>query len=1012
MAVYRIEVWDQGVDEDPAGVTGDLRALVEGLAGLKRPARSVRSARVYLVEAGIDEAGASAIAEGLLADPVDQVAVVGSRLASTGAVSLEVHDLPGVMDPAAETARVAIADRLHDSGDGVRVRTGRRIDLVFDGQRPGDEELIGVAERSVANRVIERVVVGHEHPPTLELGRPYEFVLGRIELSGLGDDALKKLSREQHLFLSLEEMKTIQAYFGELGREPTDIELETLAQTWSEHCVHKTLKSAVRYTGFGKEWLEALPGAVVEGDAVVIPNLLKHSVAAATFELMEDPTIGDWCVSVFHDNSGIVRFDDEDGVCIKVETHNHPSALEPYGGAATGIGGCIRDIIGTGLAAKPIANTNVFCVAPPPTWAEGNLDVPEGVIAPERVLRRVVEGVRDYGNRMGIPTVAGAVAFDPDYVANPLVFAGCVGLIPLDRVEGTAQPGDRIIAVGGATGRDGIHGATFSSAELTDAHAEEFSHAVQIGNPITQKKLLDAILAARDYVDPKTGQRRCLYSAITDCGAGGFSSAIGEMAEKVGAVVELDRAPLKYEGLSYTEVWISEAQERMVLSVPESDVAAFAAFCEAEGAEWCDLGRFGEGDDGAAELVLRYSEQEVGRMAMDFLHDGLPKTHRVAHAPPRLVDEEVQAVDVDPSKAEKVLRGLLGHPTIASKHWIIRQYDHEVQGGSVVKPLVGVRGDGPSDAAVVRPKLSSRKAVALGCGLAPQLSEKSIERGTSTDGDAYYAVLAAIDEAIRNVVCVGADPEQVAILDNFCWPSCDDPESMASLARAAAACYHGAKAYRSPFVSGKDSLHNQFTTEDGRLITIPSTMLITAMGIVEDAGRCITSDGKRAGGVLVQVGAVGDELGGSHLAELEQLSGPVPKVDLDLGPMTAKAVAKAIKRGMVRSAHDVSDGGLVVAAFEMAMGGRLGVKLDLAALRGLPWPAACFGEGPSRYLLEVDADQLEAMMGYFIATGVDAAAIGMLDEGDRLVVTGADGRLLISAAMDDLRGVWLGTLDW
>ncbi|WP_428389349.1 phosphoribosylformylglycinamidine synthase subunit PurS [Mucisphaera sp.] len=1029
MAVYRIEVWDRLASGDPAGVTGDLHALVEGLAGVGRAVSGVREARVYLVEADLDEAGVKGVAEALLADPVDQVAVlceggggIGSAGSGDGAggsaggadgfgfgdgVRVEVHDLPGVMDPAAETARGAIAERLGVGLEAVRVRTGRRIDLAFGaGGSPDEASLVAAAERSVANPVIERVVLAEEHPPTLALGKAYALELGRVGLSGLDDEALKVLSRERHLFLSLEEMRTIQAHFAGLDREPTDIELETLAQTWSEHCVHKTLKSAVRYTGFGREWLAALPGAEVEGDAVVVPNLLKYSVAAATFELMEDEGIGDWCVSVFHDNSGIVKFDETDGVCIKVETHNHPSALEPYGGAATGIGGCIRDIIGTGLAARPIANTNVFCVAPPPSDSGTySYEVPSGVIAPERVLRRVVEGVRDYGNRMGIPTVNGAVAFDRDYVGNPLVFAGCVGLIPLDRVEGTPRVGDRIIAVGGATGRDGIHGATFSSAELTEGHAEEFSHAVQIGNPITQKKLMDAIVAARDWVDPATGERRCLYSAITDCGAGGFSSAIGEMAEKVGARVELERAPLKYEGLSYTEVWISEAQERMVLSVPAADVEAFGALCEAEGADWCDLGVFGEGEAERPELVLRYEGHEVGRLDMRFMHDGLPRTHRVAHAEERVA--EAEAVEVDREQAGALLEGLLGHPTIASKHWIVRQYDHEVQAGTVVKPLVGVAGEGPSDASVVRPKAGSRKAVALGCGLSPELSEKSLERGTSTDGDAYYAVLAAIDEAVRNVVCVGADPSRVAILDNFCWPSCDDPASMASLARAAAACYHGAMAYRTPFVSGKDSLHNQLTTDDGRVITIPSTMLITAMGMVDDASRCLTSDGKAAGNVLIQAGPLSAELGGSHLAELAGLKGAVPKVDLDAGPLAAKAVAEVIGRGLVRSAHDVSDGGLAVAAFEMAMGGGLGVELDLSGLGELPWAAALFGEGASRYVLEVEEARVEEVLALFVAAGVEACVVGRLRASERFVVEG-----LVEREMGVLKGIWLGTLDW
>ncbi|MEM9915592.1 MAG: phosphoribosylformylglycinamidine synthase subunit PurS, partial [Planctomycetota bacterium] len=845
--IIRVEVRAQPGHADTLGHA----TLPQAQSHLGPAVTAVGTAAVFLIEAALSDADARQIADELLADPINQTALLGVSDVED-AVSVEVHYLPGVMDPVAESTQDAIREMLPTLND-VQVRTGTRYDFSLDSETqdqappPTADDFRGFAETQLANTVVQSVHLDPYTPAAFVRGGAYDFKLTHIPIRDLDDAALEVMSREAHLFLSLDEMREIQRYYQEAEREPTDVELETLAQTWSEHCVHKTLKSTVSYTTTDKESLDIFRGKagheIADDGTVTIHNLLKTTVAAATFDLKkkwQGTDREDWLVSVFDDNAGIVRFDDTDGIAIKVETHNHPSALEPYGGAATGIGGCIRDIMGTGLSAKPIANTDTFCVAFPD--AEPG-DLPNGVIHPKRTLQRVVDGVRDYGNRMGIPTVNGAVYFHDDYVANPLVYAGCVGIIPLDKCFGDAQPGDRIIILGGATGRDGIHGATFSSAELTDTHADEFSHAVQIGNAITEKKTLDVILQARDYVDPQTGEARCLFNAISDCGAGGFSSAVGEMAEKVGAKVTLDTAPLKYDGLTYTEVWISEAQERMPLAVPAANVESLRKLAEAEDVPFCDLGEFGyqapapgnNEDQNVPTLLLTWHGEEVGRLAMGFMHDGIPTPTREATWPAATSDELTVNSDEwkrDPSASLMTVHSslvtLLSHPNIASKHWIIRQYDHEVQAGSVVKPLVGPEQDGPSDGAVIRPKLDSTKGITLSNGLAPYLSEKATADGTAIDGDSYWATLAALDEAVRNAVCVGADPRHLAILDNFCWPRCDDPAQLGSLVRAAEACYDGAMAYETPFVSGKDSLSNQFTTEAGELITIPPTMLISA----------------------------------------------------------------------------------------------------------------------------------------------------------------------------------------
>jgi len=1025
----RIEVWP-APGEPPAG-----SGLVEEAKAALGHVQAVHVARVYLVQSSLSEATLRQVAEQLLADPVTERAVLGVADVSEEAVTVEIHPKPGVMDPAALSTEEAIVEMLAlDDKTALSVRTGYRHEIVVEGQaRPAWSAVERFAGRHLANPVIEAIHDQPFWPEGFPQGEPYTLELQHVSIRELDDDGLQRLSREGHLFLSLSEMRAIRDYYRRVKREPTDIELETLAQTWSEHCVHKTLKSTVRYTPQGDKDEDPLaifrdkPGREIHEDgSVTIHNLMRQTVAGATHKLMEKPGLSEWCVSVFEDNAGIVQFDETQGVCIKVETHNHPSAIEPYGGAATGIGGCIRDIIGTGQAAKPIANTDVFCLAHPDRWQEADgaddalQPLPAGVLHPKRILQQVVAGVGDYGNRMGIPTINGAVFFHDDYIGNPLVFAGCVGTIPLDRAFGQPAEGDRIVALGGRTGRDGIHGATFSSAELTGGHAEEFSHAVQIGNPITEKKMLDAILRARDHADGP------LFNAITDCGAGGFSSAIGEMGEKVGVDVALDRAPLKYEGLSYTEIWISEAQERMILAVPEARLEALKAICEAEDVELSELGHFGCRDQQTGEptLVLRYGQTKVGRLEMDFLHNGLPTPTREATwtAPENVsartgseANDRLQ--EIDGEALERSLYQLISHPNIASKHWIIRQYDHEVQGASVTKPLMGPKQDGPSDGAVIRPRFGQDRAIALAGGLAPMLSESG--RGdVSTDGDSYWAGLASLDEAVRNAVCVGADPTRIALLDNFCWPGCDKPAQLGALVRAAEACHDGALAYETPFISGKDSLNNQFTTDEGRLITIPQTLLITALGIVPQTRRCLTLDGKAPGNSLLVVGRTTAAMGGSHFRAVgggEPVgSAAVPRVDLQEGPANARAVAEVIDKGLAVSAHDCSDGGLLVAAAEMGFSGRLGLELDLSAVPADPRlspGARAFSETPSRYLLEVPADQLKEAEAALQAAGVTFGRIGRFVEGGALRVKQL-GELALRTPMESLYTQWRAPLDW
>jgi phosphoribosylformylglycinamidine synthase subunit PurSL len=952
--VIRLEVW-------PREGAGDPRAdaLVRNAQSVDLRPTGARSASVYLIRTDVDDAAAERLAAELLADPVSQRFTIGADATPTAMRTIEVHPLPGVMDPPALTVERAARQLLDLPDDApLEVTTGARYDVAG----LTADQVAALATGLLANPVVEAVHFAPWRPEAFPHAVHADQTLKHIEVTTLDDDALQRLSREGHLFLSLDEMRAVRAYYRDRGREPTDIELETLAQTWSEHCVHKTLKSTVRLTprpDDAIDWTDR-PGHEHHADgSVTIHNLLKSTVAAATHELIAEGV--DWTLSVFVDNAGIVRFDDHHAVCVKVETHNHPSAIEPYGGAATGIGGCIRDIIGTGLAAKPIANTDVFCVAPP-----DSADVPQGCLHPRRVLTRVVEGVRDYGNRMGIPTVNGAVHFHTDYIGNPLVFCGCIGVMPAHLSHGGPEAGDRIIALGGRTGRDGIHGATFSSAELTDTHADEFSHAVQIGNPIEEKRVLDATLRARD------AEGGPLFSAITDCGAGGFSSAIGEMGERLGADVHLERAPLKYAGLRYDEIWISESQERMILAVPEKNLEALRRICDEEHVELADLGRFGT--DGA-ELVLRFRGEEVGRIDMRFLHDGIPMPTREATFERTPKPNTPTTTPSLQSGIEERLFQLLADPNIASKRWIVRQYDHEVQGGTVVKPLVGAQGDGPGDAAVIQPVPGSSRGLAVGCGLNISLD------------DPYERALAGIDECVRNLVCVGADPDRIAILDNFCWPSCQKSEHLGALVRACAGCYDGAKAFRTPFVSGKDSLNNQFRTKAGDVIEIPYTLLITGIGIVDDVSRRVTMDAKRPGNLIVFFGV------GEHTFDAQRLDDNV---------LATREVATLIREGFIASAHDCSEGGALVALAEVLIAGPETIGAEVTSD-----DVDHFAEGNAGFLLEITPTQWER----FVAErgpSLSSAYVPLATLTDDAVLRIGDEAI----SVDSCREAFFRTLDW
>jgi len=785
-----------------------------------------------------------------------------------------------------------------------------------------------------------------------------------FQLLNADDTELMRISKEGTLSLNLNEMQTIQSHFASLQRNPTDVELETIAQTWSEHCVHKTFKSLILYSEDGKETEQ-------------IDGLFPSYIQRATEEI-DKP----WCVSVFSDNAGIIEFDGKYNLVFKVETHNHPSAIEPYGGAGTGIGGVIRDSLGTGLGAKPILNTDVFCFGLPDTPYN---NLPKGTLHPKRVFKGVVAGVRDYGNRMGIPTANGAILFDTRYTANPLVFCGNVGLIPIDRCDKSVEPGDLIVAVGGRTGRDGIHGATFSSAELDDT-SEKLGSVVQIGNPIMEKKIVDALLRARD---------RNLYRSITDCGAGGFSSAVGEMGENTGAEVHLERVPLKYDGLAPWEIWLSEAQERMVIAVPPENLNELMEICEAEMVEATVLGNFTD----THRLQVFIDASVVADLDMNFLHKGLPQHIKKAiWQPPQ--HKEMQSRDTKTQDYTEDLCKLLASPNIASKESVIRQYDHEVQGGIVIKPLVGVENDGPSDACVTTPIIGSEKAVIVANGINPKYS----------DVDPYISAASAIDEALRNIIAVGGTIEKTALLDNFCWGNPDKPDRLGALVRAAKACYDIATAYGTPFISGKDSLYNEYRdTTTGEQRAIPSTLLISAICVMPDVSKAITMDVKSPGNLIYVIGNTYAELGGSHYFGIHShIGNTAPQVRPNDGKLTMNSLSFAIDNGLVRSCHDCSEGGIAVAAAEMAFSGGYGMSLNLNNVpigEEIPFnDFLLFSESNSRFLVEVEPENKNSFEKHM--TDVSIGCLGTVTDTSEFIIKGLTDNTIIETTIDKLKAAW------
>ena len=827
--------------------------------------------KVYRLE-GTSKKDAKILAEKLFSEKINQRYTINKQLSHPrGVTIIEIAYKPGVMNPEVASIMKASSDL------GVKLLAC-------------DSSIEYVNTRPSFNPLIEHIVTAEPQTLILE-GQPGRTQV--IQIRSCSDKELMDLSKDK-LFLNLEEMKTIQKYFQKIKRDPTDLELETLAQTWSEHSGHKTFKASLIVDGKKKE-----------------PLILRIKKEA----LKHNKNI----VSAFEDNSGVMDFYGGFGICGKVETHNSPSAIEPYGGAMTGSGGVFRDIAATGKGAKNIASTDIFCFAP---LDLSPADLPAGCLPPEYLLKRVVFGVRDYGNRMGIPTNNGSVHFHKDFRARPSVIVGAYGIVPKKyALKDKPKLGDLVICVGGRTGRDGIHGATFSSGEMSERTLEVNASAVQIGNAIEEKRMFDALLEARD---------EDLIRLVQDVGGGGFSSAVGEIGESLGVSVDIKNAPLKYQSLAPWEIWLSESQERMIVVLEKKNLKKFEEICKKYNVEFAVLGKF----DGSKKLNVTFGKEVVGNLEMDFLHHGLPK--RVLQAKRPVTSKVAEGLLRGGLRTEKewiaILKKVLSSGDVCSKEPIVRLYDHSVQGTNDLQPFSGVNLDGPNDSPVLRPFLDKKYGVVISHGLNPVLNNT----------DPYWGSIWAAAEALSNFVAVGGNYKNASLINNYIWPFPDE-ESLWSLDKSVDAVVDIMKTFKIPVISGKDSLSSTYRSSDGTVIKIPPTLCISVMGKIPDVSKTVTADFKKTGSTIILIGKAD--------------SNYVPKVDLKILPKTFDAIYKGMQTGKILACHDVSEGGVITAIFEMCVGGGCGIKIDKIS-RSEKNDYLLFNETAGCFIVEVENEKI------------------------------------------------------
>ncbi len=967
----------KGPDLIGEGLLHEIRQL--NIDGIK----DVRSAKIYRIE-GINKKEAEKLSEQAFSEAVNQrytinksifssnnQDVIANRVKQSHKIEKSIRDRhvayaprddkfhvieiaykPGVMNPevgsilkSAEDLGIhpAAADASHEYAFYGTIGKKELTDLI--------------TQLTLFNPLIEHIVA--KEPKTLQI----KGTIGKtqtISLRNASDKKLMELSKDK-LFLNLEEMKVIQTYFQQLKRDPTDCELETLALTWSEHCVHKTFRANLTIDGKKKKPLIDRIKQTAKGHEKLI-------------------------VSAFSDNSGVIDFYDGYGICGKVETHNSPSAIEPYGGAMTGSGGVFRDILGTGQGAKPLISTDIFCFAPPDLAKKL---LPPGCLPLEYILKRVVQGVRDYGNRVGIPTNNGSIHFHKDFRAKPTVAVGAYGIIlKKQAIKKSPKVGYLVLTLGGRTGRDGIHGATFSSGEMTNRTKTVSGTAVQIGNAIEEKRVIDAILMLA---------KKGLIRAITDCGAGGYASAVGEMGKDTGVSVHLEKVPLKYATLAPWEIFLSESQERMVIAIDPKNRKSVLDICKIYNVEAAEIGEF----DRSKKLQVFYKKENICNLSMEFLHYGLPQRHMIGKSAANKSSHDHHSGERSDSRINEpktknewtaAWKKVMADGGVCSKESIVRLYDHTVQGRSALTPFGGIAMDAPNDGAIVRPFYDKPYGLVTTHGLNPVLNLI----------DPYWGSIWAITEAVSNYVAVGGDLKDAALIDNFVWPFPDET-SLSDLDKSVDACVDMAKLLHLPFVSGKDSLSSTYRFPDGKVLKIPPVLLISVFGKIPDVRKTVSSDFKKQNSVIVFAGKQNTKnMGGSvYLNDLNHLSSVVPHVDLATLSKTLTTITKGIQEGEILSCHDISEGGVATAIAEMCFGAGFGVTIDLAKISHERPDFIFFNETAGTFLVEVSDVKTASR----IFNDIPHCIIGKTEKSKDISITSGKTQIAKSS-IDELKSAW------
>jgi phosphoribosylformylglycinamidine synthase len=902
---------------------------------------------------------------------------------------------PGVKDTPGSTAVEAIEDLLkHTFKPDEAVYTSKLYVIKGD---LSEHEVNTIAREMLANDIIQQWQIyskgdwnqdeglGHKLP---KVSLDHEPEVRALSIGS--DDELLQISKSRSLALQKSDIPVIREYF--LRKDvlaerktvhldlPTDVELEYISQARSDHCNHNTFRGLFKYHD------------LATGRKVTADNLFKTCIEEPTLKIKEQK---DWVVSVLWDNAGVARFNENNNYTITGETHNSPSNMEAYGGAITGIVGIYRDPMGTGKGSRLILGMYGYC-----TGRRDYAGELKPHLHPRRLLDGVIEGVRDGGNKSGVPTPFGQVVFDDGYMGKCLVFVTALGIMPA-LIDGEpshlkkTSPGDLIIMCGGRVGKDGIHGVTASSQTFTE---ETPAGHVQIGDPYTQKKMHDFLIEARD---------EGLIAFITDNGGGGLSSSVGESARSSnGCRVDLDRVPLKYEGLDQWEIWVSESQERMTVAVGPQNLDRFMALSAKHAVESTVVGEYND----SGFLRLDYKGKTCALIRMDFLEADFPQWHFQAEWIPPQLRGLKEPVLGEPARQGELLKVLLARPNICSKNWIARQYDHEVQGGSVVKPLVGVKRDVVSDAAVVRPVLDSKRGIAVSQALNPFYSEI----------DTYHMVAVTMDEAVRRVLAVGGDPDQMGGVDNFCWPTIqydarenpDGKYKAAQLVRANWALRDYCLALGIPLLSGKDSMYIDGDLEgpfgERRKVSGLPTLLFTISSVVKDVAKCVTMEVKFPGDLVYVLGETKNELGGSEYYQMMGAVGlHVPKVDVEELLPLYHCLYKAIQAEAISSAHAITRGGLAIHLALTAMGGERGLDVDLGKIpaeTGLSDTQILCSESAGRFLVTVNSRHRSAFEAIF--TGQKIGHIGCVTESTALRLKGQAGTPILDEDVLVLKEVW------